>query len=849
MPKSQEEINRLAVIAELKRRQAEADAESAAPAFNFIDHCFDAQLEFFRGDGPRFRAACCSRRAGKCREVDTLVKTPTGSVKIQDLKPGDEVYGYDNDGKVRICKVTQLHDQGIKEVVDLIWNRQVIATSTTDHKWLAHNTYNDRRTVKRLKDFNSRDKIAEEYVPIPGGTKRVKEAYAIGALLGDGCSISESGVVISSKDAEVVKKCAEALGASEIYKRKHNFSWSIKGLKRTDPQLKFYNLWCRDRYAHEKTFNLSEVRSWTRKSQLEFLAGLIDTDGSVRTTEDGRLSIRLGMQAKDIVENCQMLILDLFQYKPSITIDNRKKYKNGPLHELRISNNKFSKRILKELPTVTERKKWKSEYEDLKERNTNPKYTGFKLGKPRKSQCYDITIDNDSHLFLDANGLIGHNTVGIAADAIETIQNEADVICLYITVTKQAARNIIWGDVLSLVDKYNLDMKVDNTRLVVANPRNRSKFIIEGAKDRSEIEKYRGWKLRKCYIDEAQSFRGYIKELVNDVITPALRDLKGSLYITGTPGPVKAGYFYEVTHSDFWHQTHWTAFDNPHMHEPPAKDLNETLAEERTMKGIDETDPSYIRETFGKWIEDVDALVFKFNRDKNIYHTLPKFDDFGRELEYSYLFGIDIGYNDSDAIAVLAYNYSEKKVYLVEEFVKSKQDITSLVREIKRLQDYYNPVKMVIDAGALGKKIHEELLQRHGLNLEAAEKSRKVEFIELLNDDLRTGKFMAYKGSIFAEDCMLVQWDKESKIRNPDRPKISDSYHSDACDAVLYAWRECRHFLSSSQDPSPDVGTNKYMEELEAEEARRLEERKNNPFWEFEQEFDESEIEPDDWDF
>ena len=86
-----------------------------------------------------------------------------------------------------------------------------------------------------------------------------------------------------------------------------------------------------------------------------------------------------------------------------------------------------------------------------------------------------------------------------------------------------------------------------------------------------------------------------------------------------------------------------------------------------------------------------------------------------------------------------------------------------------------------MDAGALGKKIQEEILTRHGVNLEAAEKSRKVEFIELLNDDLRTAKFKAFKGSLFEEDCMLLQWDKESKIRNPDRPKISDTYHSDAC--------------------------------------------------------------------
>lgn len=422
-------------------------------------------------------------------------------------------------------------------------------------------------------------------------------------------------------------------------------------------------------------------------------------------------------------------------------------------------------------------------------------------------------------------------TVGIAADAIETIQQEAGVICLYITITKQAARNIIWADVLNLVEKYNLDFKIDNTRLVVTNPLNRSKFIVEGAKDRSEIEKYRGWKLRKCYIDEAQSFRSYIEDLVNDVITPALRDLKGELYITGTPGPVKAGYFYNVTHSDFWHNVGWTAFDNPHMHDPPKLDLEDTLTEERTMKGISDQDPSYRRETYGIWIEDLDSLVFKFNNNANVYRTLPQYSDQGVKYNYEYIFGIDIGYNDSDAIAVLAYNYEEKQVYLVDEYVKSKQDITSLVTEIKRLQDHYKPVKMVLDAGALGKKIQEEILQRHALNLEAAQKSRKVEFIELLNDDLRTGKFKAFEGSIFQDDCMLVQWDKESKIRNPDRPKISDTYHSDICDAVLYAWRECRHFLSSQTILAPAPHTDEYMDELERKEAEQLQRQKEDPFF------------------
>lgn len=420
-------------------------------------------------------------------------------------------------------------------------------------------------------------------------------------------------------------------------------------------------------------------------------------------------------------------------------------------------------------------------------------------------------------------------TVGIAADALETIQNESDVLCLYITVTKQAARDIIWADILKIIDDYKLPFKVDNTRLSVTNPLNRSKFIIEGAKDRAEIEKHRGKKLRKCYIDEAQSFRSYIKELVNDIIAPALRDLEGELYITGTPGPVKAGYFYEVTHSEDWHTSHWTAFDNPHMHNPPDKDLNIRLDKERKMKGIGKDDPGYLRETYGIWIEDVDSLVFKFNKNSNIYKTLPKQTEHGIKLNYEYIFGVDIGYNDSDAIAVLAYNYEEKKVYLVDEYVKAKQDITSLVKEIKRLQDHYNPVKIVLDAGALGKKIQEEIRQRHGVNLEAAEKNRKVEFIELLNDDLRNSKLQAFSGSIFEQDCMLVQWDKESRIRNPERPKISDTYHSDICDAVLYAWRECKHFLASKSHKEPSIGTNEYMDKLEAVEAERMQRMKEDP--------------------
>lgn len=414
-------------------------------------------------------------------------------------------------------------------------------------------------------------------------------------------------------------------------------------------------------------------------------------------------------------------------------------------------------------------------------------------------------------------------TVGIAADALDTCNKEKKVLLLYITITKQNARNIIWGDIKNIVEAYKMPYKLDDLRLEATNTKTGSKFIIAGAKDRSEIEKYRGWKLRKCYIDECQSFRSYIKDLIFDIITPALRDHRGELYLTGTPGPVKAGVFYEFSQSDLWDNHKWTAFDNPHMHNPDkGKDLEVVLEEERTMKQIPADDPGYIRETYGEWVEDLDSLVFKFNDGKNVYKTLP-------DRKYNYIFGIDIGYNDSDAIGVLAFDNEHKQVFLVEELVKNKQNITELVKNIKLLKEKYDPIKMVMDAGALGKKIQEEIHMRHGLDIEAAEKTRKVEFIALLNDDLKTGKLRCFNGSIFREDCMLVQWDKESIIKNPENPKISKVYHSDICDAVLYAWRACLHYISSPAPKEPKRNTNEYMLRLEEEEAQRMRD-KDNPF-------------------
>ena len=385
---------------------------------------------------------------------------------------------------------------------------------------------------------------------------------------------------------------------------------------------------------------------------------------------------------------------------------------------------------------------------------------------------------------------------------------------LYLTLNRRSAKRIIWRDLLKLNDEYKFGGKPDNTELTLTLP-NKNVIHLSGAKDEAEIEKVRGMHFRKAYIDEAQAFRPYIKELIEDVIEPALTDYYGSLILIGTPGPIPAGYFYDMSTGPGWSHHHWTMMDNPHIKRKSGKEPIETIRELATRRGMSLSSPSILREYFGQWVKDVDSLVYQFNPETNLYTgTLPN--------DLRYVFGVDIGYKDADAIAVLGYSSSMRKVYLVHESIKTKQDITSLVAELKRLKDQYDPVKIVMDAGALGKKIQEEIRLRHALHTEAAEKNRKAEFITLLNDDLRTGKLQMPLNSRFEEDSYLLQWDIESS----GAMKVSTGYHSDVCDAVLYAWRECRHFYEHDVKAKRPTG-DQYMAEMEAKEAEAMEAKKN----------------------
>lgn len=396
-------------------------------------------------------------------------------------------------------------------------------------------------------------------------------------------------------------------------------------------------------------------------------------------------------------------------------------------------------------------------------------------------------------------------TISCAAHLIHTCINTPKITCLYITLSRNNAKKIIWKELLAINEQFKLKGMTDETELSLTFP-NGSMLYLSGAKDQSEIEKFRGLSIKLCYIDECQSFKEYIKDLIDDIIAPALIDYAGSLCLIGTPGAVPAGYFHEcgVT-NEVWSKHAWTFWDNPHIALKSGKTHQAILDRELKRRGVSIDDPSIQREWFGKWVLDLNSLLIQYTENKNDYKELPK------EHKWNYILGIDVGWRDADALCVLAWSETTPATYLVEEVATVKQGITELVEQAQVLMKKYNVYKIVMDMGGLGKKIGEEMIRRHQIPVEAADKSRKMENIAFLNDALRRGHFKANSKSRFAHDSYMVEKDRDKST--PERIVVSDRFHSDIIDAVLYAFKLSPAFAyEPPPEGKPKWGTREYAE-------------------------------------
>ena len=393
-------------------------------------------------------------------------------------------------------------------------------------------------------------------------------------------------------------------------------------------------------------------------------------------------------------------------------------------------------------------------------------------------------------------------TYSVGCYLIMEAMRRPETLCVYVTLTRKSAKLILWEELKRLLGRFGIEYDANLTELTL-RLENGSVIWLSGAKDSSEIEKFRGMKYPIVVLDEAASFKPYIASLVFEVFEPALLDMDGTMVMIGTPSAACMGAFYDATtkKDSGWSVHHWTIRDNPHI--PHAKAW---LAQKMKENGWTEDNPIYRREWLGQWVRDAESLVYRYTPGVNSYSDLAEESrtfERAEMSEMSYVIGIDLGYDDATAFVVVGFHEGSPNVYIVDEYQQSEMLIHDIAEHIKKLLHMYKPIKIVADTGGLGKSIVEEIKQRHRVPIFPAEKRNKVEYIELMNSDFAAGFIKAKEDSQLAQDWQLLQWDP-----NINHKKIEDSrFDNHLPDACLYAWRESRHYTHMPDEIPPEPGT------------------------------------------
>lgn len=387
-------------------------------------------------------------------------------------------------------------------------------------------------------------------------------------------------------------------------------------------------------------------------------------------------------------------------------------------------------------------------------------------------------------------------TITCAADLIQTCLTKPGTVSLYITLARSSAKRIIWPELHKINRDFKLGGVPNESDLSFKFP-NGSIIYCSGASDSAEIEKFRGLSnVALAYLDESQAFRSHIKELVEEILIKRLYDTNGRLRLIGTPGPIPSGYFYNASQSPQWSHHAWTLHSNPWIEKKSGCTVAELIAQDCARKGVGLDDPSIQRECFGRWVLDANSLLLEYQPERNHYDELPKGN-------YVYLLGMDFGFEDADSFTVLGWREGSPDTYLVEELVAEKQTYEQMVQNFDSLYRKYKICKVVADPGGGGKKLIESLRLRYPVPMEAADKLGKIANYGLLNNALRTGRFFAKRDSRFAQDCNLLERDRDKST--PD--KIVVKGHSDAVDSALYAFRESPAYGYTPPLARPKPGT------------------------------------------
>lgn len=352
-------------------------------------------------------------------------------------------------------------------------------------------------------------------------------------------------------------------------------------------------------------------------------------------------------------------------------------------------------------------------------------------------------------------------------------------------------KKLYWEKIVFYLKAFGIKYLERNVYNYIVLPQSGRMIIFHSLKDGEAAKKTRGFEHKCMLYEESQSVRqDILRETVEEHAGPSVLDHKGFSLCFGTPPKIHRSSYFLKRHRNKAVKS-WdgiNVFDNPFIKRENALEF---MKQERLKRGLTEgsEDPKFRREILGELVEDKESVIFPLGKS-HVYKKLP--DDLN-VVNFYFTGGIDIGFDDSDAVVVLLYHPKSKTWYLDYEYEKSGESTAELARVLSEVGRKYNgEVYWAGDSGGGGKKTIYDLSVNWGIMVETAVKRDKLANVIMLRDLILQNRFFVKEDSLFLRESDLICW-------NEDRSKVDDKeYHSDLLDAILYGMRRLAPFAGSS---------------------------------------------------
>ena len=414
------------------------------------------------------------------------------------------------------------------------------------------------------------------------------------------------------------------------------------------------------------------------------------------------------------------------------------------------------------------------------------------LPKTRYASFVDDNFPRQKAYILDESKLVAAQctrragkTSGFAKKALRIALNEPGTYQIYMALTLDSAKEIIWSVLEDECDKAKVPYNPHRS-IGVFELDNGSRIRLFGV-DSSyrEMKKILGQKIRGVGVDEAGSMTIDMVTLCYKMIIPALTDLGGYLHLFGTCENIPNTFFQKITDGKEagWNIHKWTTYDNPYMADKWEAEIKRILANDPNASHTSWFKNHYLNQ----WCADDDLLIYKIDERINIVDDIPKQD-------WSYVLGVDLGYNDDSAFVIGCYSHKYPSMFIVDTFKSKELDFTQVAQVIKNFRDKYPIYKIIVDGA--NKQGVMEIQNRHGITLESAEKKDKSTYMRILRDDLLQGRVKMLDGKCqpLLDELGSLQWE------NDERQNEDPRCNNHLSDALLYLHRFCYNYVYKPEE-------------------------------------------------